>query len=332
MTAAAMVCVWPTQVYAATVAQAVVMIVVAMTAVVWLFYKALDTGRVRYWAAFGVIGCVGALTEPVLLPPMFFAGLLVLVWPSRLTVVRRFTFASVLLVCGLSILGPWTLRNYFVHDTAMPVKSTFWVNMWKGNNPNATGTDRLAMTPEQRTALEASGGLLGNQELARDPGFDQWRQYDLLSDAQRRELRGKPEVEREVIFGSYAKGWISANPGAYARLCMTRLAKTLWIDWDNPKARNPVYIVSRAVLLGLSAVGLVLVVRGRGGVTRWRLGWPAVIVGLALLTYTLTITAARFLLPIEPMLFVLSGVTLVAFADLVAGRVGLPHLGERSPA
>ena len=47
-------------------------------------------------------------------------------------------------------------------------KSTFWVNVWKGNNPYATGTDRLVLTEAQKRELERAG-MIDAVELARDP-------------------------------------------------------------------------------------------------------------------------------------------------------------------
>ena len=52
------------------------------------------------------------------------------------------------------IIVPWSVRNRAVHGQWIPIKSTFWVNVWKGNNPNATGTDRLEMTEDQKSKFK----------------------------------------------------------------------------------------------------------------------------------------------------------------------------------
>ena len=92
--------------------------------------------------------------------------------------------------------------------------------------------------------------------------------------------------------------------------------KTLWIDWDNPKARNTVYIATRTLLLMLATIGLVLGVR-----QRWRLVYPALVVGALVALYTVTITAARFTIPIEPLGFCLVGGVCVAAFGLWKRKV-----------
>jgi len=312
--AAGLFAVWPTQVYVVTNAQAISLITACIVLVTLLFYRSMQTGKLGPWLGMSVLGCVGMITEPVLLPPMALTGLLVFVWPSVMDMRLRFRNALVLLVAALTLMGPWTARNYLVHDRLMPIKSTFWVNVWKGNNPNATGTDRLRLTDEQREQLEGKA-LDEFAQIARSESLDNARQYDLLTDAQRAQLVNQTEVVREDLFKEWTQAWISENPGGYARMCAVRLGKTVWIDWDNPKSNHPVYIATRVILLVLTAIGLVLAIR-----LRWRLGYPAVLLGGALVLYTLTVTAARFILPFEPFALCLSALALERGFALVRGR------------
>ncbi|MFI4860295.1 MAG: hypothetical protein ACIAXF_06390 [Phycisphaerales bacterium JB063] len=306
--------VWPTQIYSASATQVIVMVTVMVVAVVYLFYRSLDTGRLGPWVAFSLLGCFAALTEPALLPPMALTGLLIFVWPSELTFAKRLRNAAILLGAAFLVLGPWTLRNYQVHDTFMPVKSSFWVNTWKGNNPYATGTDRLALTDEQRQAL-AEQSMLDADDLARDTSFDAYRQYSMLTDAQMAELNGKPEAEREEVFKKYATTWIADHPVGYAKLSGVRLIKTLWLEWDNPRSQNFVYKATRTGFLVLSCFGLVIALR-----SKWRLGFPLLIVGLPVLLITLTITAARFIIPYEPIGLCLIGLVAATLWQAVAGK------------
>lgn len=314
--AAGLFAVWPTQVYVVTNAQAISLITACIVLVTLLFYKSMQTGKLGPWLGMSVLGCVGMITEPVLLPPMALTGLLVFIWPGVLTLRQRFRNALVLLVAALALMGPWTARNYLVHDRLMPIKSTFWVNVWKGNNPNATGTDRLRLTEAQRAQLEGKS-IDEFAQAARSQSLDNARQYDLLTDAQRAQLINQPEVVREDRFKEWTQAWIRENPGGYARMCGVRLIKTVWIDWDNPKSNHPIYIATRVVLLLMTALGLVLAVR-----RRWRLGYPAVLLAGALVLYTLTVTAARFILPFEPFALCLSALALERGVALVRGRRG----------
>jgi 4-amino-4-deoxy-L-arabinose transferase-like glycosyltransferase len=312
--AAALVAIWPTQIYASTFVQAIAFITAATCAIVWLWNRGIDTGGTAAWMGYGLIGCLAALTEPVLLPFMALSGLLILVWRG-VPFPSRFRGAVLLFLCAMVVLAPWAWRNYNIHGAMVPVKSTFWVNVWKGNNTYATGTDRLPLTDEQRAALAHD---LRDDEL-RGSDLDLRRQYDELTPEQKMELWEKPEVEREPIFGRYAKDFIRENPGTYAKLCGIRLWKTLWVEADNPKSHGVkqyvLYWLPRSVLLTITPIGLWMAWR-----RRWRLTVPLLIVGTAIATYTLTIAAARFALPYEPMQLALLALVLSSAYDRLTGR------------
>ena len=299
--AAAMMAVWPTQVYLVTTVQAIAMIVAATVAVVILFYRSVDTRRLGPWIAFSVIGCVAALTEPVLLPFMALSGLFILFWRG-LPLNVRLRNATILFITALVVLGPWAYRNYLIHGKIVPVKSTFWVNMWKANNPNASGTDRPVLSEEKVNELKA--GMSDAQR--RDTNFDNVRQYDLMSPELRAQLTYKPEVEREEVFATTTKAWISQNKSGYLKLCALRLYKTLWVEADNPKAWNWPYVTSRTFILLMTPIGLFMA-WNRG----WRLFIPVMVMLTGLLTYTLTIAAARFAFPYEPWQLTLVALVLV---------------------
>jgi hypothetical protein len=319
LVAAGALAVWPSQIYAVTSAQAIVFITVAMMAIVVLFYRGVRSGSVGVWVAFSIIGALAALTEPVVLPLMMLSGVLVLTWRSPLSWGARARNAAILLAAGVAIIGPWSVRNRMVHGKWVPIKSTFWVNVWKGNNDRATGTDRPAISQEQEHRLSAQTWSLSDSGT-RDPAMDSLRQYHLLSEQDQQRLIGRTEAEREMIFKEWAGGWIRSHPKRYAQLCLTRLGKTLWIDWDNPKSHNALYTASRAVLLTLSGVGLVVALR-----RRWALVYPALLIGSCLLTYTLTITAARFSMTFEPFQLCLAAALVSAVMGIwwpAEGRAG----------
>lgn len=309
---AALIAVWPTQVFATTAVQAITLITACTVGIVGAWYRSVETGRIGPWLAFGLVGCLAALTEPVLLPFMALSGLLILVWRGLPTKVRVRN-AIVLFACSVLILGPWSVRNYLVHGKFVPVKSTTWVNMWKGNNEHASGTDRPVLTADRRAAAAASG------EALNDVALDNVRQYDLLTPAQKAELYGKSEVEREEIFARYAKTFIREHPGHYARLCAIRFWKTVWVEADSPKAHGMkqyvFYWTPRSLLLILTPIGFVLAYR-RG----WRLLIPTLIAGFALLTHTLVIAAARFAFPYEPFQLALVALVIATAWDRLKGK------------
>ncbi len=290
--AAAAVAIWPSQVYAARHVQAIVLISVLLVASIILFYRAARSGSLGAWAAFAFIMALAALTEPVFLPMLPICVLLALFWPGP-TGVGRLRNGIAVVVLAFVVIGPWSIRNRIVHGQWVPIKASFWVNMWKGNNEFATGTDRLA--PSAAALKAGKGDLLSDEDLV-DSTLDRDRQYDMLDLSQRSRLHMQPETVREGVFREFAVNWIRDHPGGYIRLCGVRLLKSLTIDWDNPKAYNIFYVISRYLLLGLTVLGLIVAWR-----QKWSLLFAGLLAGVALLSYTLTVTAARFSIPFEPI-------------------------------
>jgi len=321
--AALMLAIWPSQVYAATQVQAISIIITAVIAILYFFAISVRTGDVTPWIAYSLVGTLAALTEPVLLPILALSGLMIFVWRGNLTLSQRTRNAAILFAAAVLIIFPWTYRNRIVHGQWIPIKSTFWVNVWKGNNPFATGTDRVALT-EERLAQLGMKNLEINTDRFTNPQYDSQHQYDMLTGGQRNELLGKSEAEREEVFKKYAKTWIKENPGRYFQLCVKRLWMSGWADLDNPKARNPIYLVCRALLMPTTVIGLLLAWR-----KRWKFIFPLLLWGSCLMTYTLTVTANRFTLPFEPLQFALLALLVTPVIQKFIGRE--PHGVDVSP-
>jgi len=292
--AAAAVAIWPSQVYAARHVQAIALITCSLAGMIILFYRAVRTGSAGAWIGFSIVATLATLTEPVFLPALGISFLLVLLWRG-LDWNIRVRNAGILMLAGFIMIGPWTVRNRIVHEKWVPIKATFWVNVWKGNNDYATGTDRTAMTDEAKERVGSIANRLDDSQLL-ESQFDGQRQYVMLDPSKQSRLHNQPEVVREEVFKELAVGWIQDHPARYLQLCGIRLIKTLTIDWDNPKAENIYYQISRFVLLAFSAAGLLVAWR-----QKWSLLFPAVLVVTSLGTYTLTVTAARFSIPFEPL-------------------------------
>jgi Dolichyl-phosphate-mannose-protein mannosyltransferase len=304
--AAAAVSIWPSQVYAARHVQAISLITCGLAGSIILFYKAMRTGRLGPWVGYCIVATLATLTEPVFLPALAISGCLTLLWRT-LSPTARLRNAAVLIFVVLTLIGPWTLRNRIVHGQWVPIKSSVWVNIWKGNNEFATGTDRLP--PSQREKKTAEKNLWSDDEFV-ESNLDRDRQYDMLDPSQRSRLHNWPEMYRETVFKEIALGWIESHPKRYLELCGIRLIKTIGVDWDNPKSYNIIYIISRYGLLALTIVGLFVATR-----QKWSLLFPAIIVGTALFTYAVTVTAARFGIPFEPIQLCLAAACIAALFE-----------------
>jgi hypothetical protein len=140
-----------------------------------------------------------------------------------------------------------------------------------------------------------------------ESALDRDRQYDMLDPSQKSRLHNQPEMVQETVFKDFALTWIKAHPQRYLELCAIRIIKTIGVDWDNPKSYNIVYIVSRYLLLVLTIVGLFVALR-----QKWSLLFPAIIIGTSLFTYAVTVTAARFSIPFEPIQLCLAAACIAA--------------------
>jgi 4-amino-4-deoxy-L-arabinose transferase-like glycosyltransferase len=294
--AAALVAIWPSQIYACRFVQAIALITCGLMGMVTLYYKAVRTGKSGSWAGYSFLAAFVTLIEPVFLPGMLLSGGLMFL-SRQLSLQAKLRNCLILGFAIVAVIGPWTLRNYIVHDHhIIPIKGSFWVNMWKGNNDYATGTDRVKLTPAQERLAKKK---LAAGELDE---FDTPHQYDMLDPSDHAKLENHPEVERDKVFHDIVTKWIATHPRQYIQLCGIRLVKSLWIDWDNPRSVIKVYLYSRATVLLLTLGGLITAVR-----KRWALSYPALMALTALASYTLTITAARFAFPFEPLQLALAG-------------------------
>ncbi len=283
---------------------------VALWAALWLTLLAawtLSADPARVWRTgiiAGLLSGVLLLTEPILalaLPILAialwqrarkrFAGIGTLIASAKPTFVM--TVATCL------VIAPWIVRNYLVHGELVFIKSTFGYAFWQGNNAESFGTDKIPMTDDDLMRIPRGWTPKEMNRALWAARYETMYIDDLLlTDQDRRIFAGRGEPECCQILGDRAWEFIQNNPGRYARLCLNRLRYFLLFDETNPKATHPVYRWSTLAWLALAILGLV-VTHGN-----WRTLWPTYAVFAAVLAFhTLTITSARFRIPVEPLTF-----------------------------
>jgi len=111
---------------------------------------------------------------------------------------------------------------------------------------------------------------------------------------------------------------LSENPRNYLRMCGVRLGQMLWFDPTNPRAYVLSYRLSYLTLLVLATVGVGLSMTLRRP-SYWQM---PLLAGLGILVFhVLTITSARFRLPIEALLLLPAGLVFAVLAERF-GRLG----------
>ena len=198
-------------------------------------------------------------------------------------------------LCAAAVAAPWIVRNYAVHGEFVLIKSTFGYAFWQGNNPASRGTDKIPK-PEAAALAAAHDGSPADRHRALWEARHETLYIDdmLLKPGGYREFAGLSEPERSRRLGSRAWDFIVEHPADYARLCLRRLQYFLLWDETNPKAANPIYQAASTAWLVLSLVGLMA-----AGRARRTLAPSVAALLLTTLFHALTITSARFRIPVE---------------------------------
>lgn len=214
----------------------------------------------------GVLWGIAALTNAALLPlmPVFlFVG-------YRERRMRCKGVATVVLV-AVVVICPWTVRNWAVFRTLVPLRSNFGEELWKGNHPGGLGRIEFGIGPADNVAQRERYQQLGEIAYVRQ------RRWEALQ-------------------------FVRQSPIRYARLVLYRVE--YW--WFAQGEGAPIFIFYR-LLSVLSLTGMALAWR-RWKVAGTLPLFGAVVVYP--LVYYLTDVYARYRYPIEPFLMVFVGYAL----------------------
>jgi 4-amino-4-deoxy-L-arabinose transferase-like glycosyltransferase len=219
-------------------------------------------------------------------------------------------------VCAV-VLAPWLVRNWHVHGEPVFVKSTFGYAFWQGNNPASYGTDKVPKASAETLRLAHDGTLAGRSRALWEARHETVYIDDvLLKPNNYAGLADMSEPERSRTLGRRAGQFIAADPAAYGRLCLARLRYFFLFDETNPKAAHWTYRATTVVWLFTLAIGLW---SWRGW---WRALWPLLgIFAVVAAFHVLTITSARFRMPLEPFSLIGCAGAVVPVVGRIFGRL-----------
>ncbi|MCA9102137.1 MAG: hypothetical protein KDA63_13330 [Planctomycetales bacterium] len=254
----------------------------------------------RRAAIAGLLAGLMLLVEPILALAIPFAAWMLfrsyfqspLVLPLR----HRLSGVAAMAVVCAAVLTPWLVRNWWVHGEPVFVKSTFGYAFWQGNNPSSYGTDKIPK-PSVETLRRAHDATLTSTHQALNEARHETVYIDdlTLRPGGYVGLIGLSEPERSRVLARRAWHFITSHPADYGRLCLARLRYFFLFDETNPKAAHWVYRATTVVWLITLVVGL------WGWRGWWRPLWPLFGILVAVATFhVLTITSARFRMPLEP--------------------------------
>ncbi|MEO0185553.1 MAG: glycosyltransferase family 39 protein [candidate division WOR-3 bacterium] len=192
----------------------------------------------------GIFLGIAILCDPVALViyPAIFVWFLI---SKKINFVRM----TLILFVSIIILIPWTIRNYRIHKTLVPITTQFGVNLWIGNNANATGTDFYEIK-----SVETQDYILVTQTLP-----------STVQDS----LNRLSEINRAKFFLYQAFDFMVNNPHKFIVLLVKKCYYYLWFppatiyaSTDLQKYRILLYI-SYIPILVLGIAGILLSIRGK---------------------------------------------------------------------
>jgi hypothetical protein len=249
-----------------------------------------------HWSLYGLLWGFAALVNPALcgLLPFFLAWLAFQRW--RAGVISPALYGRVVLMFVLAML-PWTIRNYYVADGWVFVKSNFGLELWIGNHP-ASYTKEL------------------------HPLFSFPERYQLIMEGEADYGRGKQRL---------AMAYIKSNPREFLTKTWGRVLDTWsaredsWSDgWIKGLhfSRGDIWLCSAFSVISFAGIALAL----------WSVGLDALPPALCLLIfpipYYITHTALRYRHPIDPMMTIFA---VYALARLWTALKPRPAVGKLQP-
>ncbi len=146
---------------------------------VLLAYRAATRQHAGYWAGAGALVGLAALVQPSLqLLPLALLGFGLVAAPRR---GRAALGASLAILAMAAVIAPWTWRNYVVLGAVVPIATNGGSNLYRANNPLATG------------------------------GYTRQGEVDLSP---------LPELESDREGRRLAVQWITGNPAQFVRLAL----------------------------------------------------------------------------------------------------------------
>jgi tetratricopeptide (TPR) repeat protein len=258
---------------------------------VWQIVRTASAPSPRRCLAYGLLIGFTAMGIATLLflIPLFLAA--IFIRQTRLRFAAKGT-AVLLLFAGVFVgTSPCWLHNYFVARDPVFLSAHGGINLWLGNNPEATGYPRFP------------GLHAGQGEMLRDS-------IDQAETAAGRPLK-RSDVSR--YWSSKARDYISANPSAWLKL-LARKIGNFWNAFEYDDLGVIAILREHGVVFPGLRFAFIAVLGLSGAVFSWRAfpvsRWIAAAIALQLLAILPVFVTERYRLAVVPGLLVLAALGL----------------------
>jgi len=269
--AAAIAVFFPTWVIPSSVISSDIPAAIMVTLMAWMLIEGYRRQSLLWIVGAGVLWGAATLVRAVCLAyaPGIVLWLLLIMpgWKRRLAAV-----VAAIIPCA-AILAPWSIRNTHIHGTLVLLSTQEGTELYKGNNPEATGI--LAI---DHAHFEATLSQLYPEE-----------QYPNAA-------------VRSKLFQANAVRFIRENPWRFAQLCLIRFIQ-FWKVYSPrvPFSNSLIVIASFGVALPFFLIQVI------------RLGWrrgPEMLLLFIILcqtgTHMVYTSIVRYRIPIEPLIVVMA--------------------------
>jgi hypothetical protein len=214
-------------------------------------------------------------------PTFFLAGLVGL--SLRWRTLRRHLVPSVIaVIVALAVATPWIGRNWIVLGRPVFI-TTSLEDVWKGNNPAATGSSYLASGHDVFTAMPTE---------------------------MRTRLQAATELEMNDVFGSEILTFVREQPQQFVSLVVQKFFYFWWFSPQSglfyPSLWLILYQVYEAFVLGFALIGSAWLVRAGSRDGRQLLGLLVAVSLTIAAVHALTYVEGRHRWGVEPLLLLLT--------------------------
>jgi len=180
---------------------------------------------------------------------------------------------------------PWTARNYDVFHTFVPLRSVLGLQLWMGNNAQASPIWLGHLHPINDPAERAMYVQMGEIHYMR------YKKNEALA-----YMRAHPRREAYLIWNRFVALWAGGTPDPVADFFRIHDA---WFR----------YVLLFNILVALGALAGIVLLAWRRSIYTLPLAVFPVVFPFA---YYLTLAAPRYRLPIDPVVILLTAIALVA--------------------
>jgi hypothetical protein len=250
--------------------------------VLWATLRVAESDRMRDWCLYGLLWGLALMTNASLLSLLP----LLMGWAAYRRLRQSGDWKrNAAMAAGLALLCcvPWTIRNYAVFHTFVPLRSVIGLQLWVGNNPQAKVVWLGEQHPIHDTAERERYIQMG------EPAYMAEKRSNAI-----RYILTHPAREEELIGGRFIMLWAGGSPAPVRDFFANR---SLWFR----------YVLLFNLLTACGALlGIIALVRLDSP-----FAFPTAVYPLVFpWAYYMTLAYPRYRHPIDPVIMLLTAVTL----------------------